>query len=147
MSETSTELVVLPDGQLVNLADPAACARALEDLRDLSSRINEAKGAIVDSLVAESRRQGTKTLHLPDGFKVEIRGGERTVWDAQQLETDLRAAGMPEDRIREIVVEEVSWTVAAAKANQAARANPEYGAAVEKARSSVETRPTIAIKA
>jgi len=59
----------------------------------------------------------------------------------------LRAAGMPEDRIREVVVEEVSWTVAAVKANQAARANPEYAAAVDRARQVVETRPTIAIKA
>lgn len=147
MSETSTELVVLPDGQLIDIADPAQCARALEDLRDLSYRITEIKGQIVDSLVAESRRQGTKTLHLEDGSKLEVRGGERTVWDAQQLEADLREAGMPEERIREVVVEEVSWTVAAVKANQAARANPDYAAAVDRARQVVETRPTIAIKA
>jgi len=142
----STE-IILPTGEIVNLADPAACARAIEDLRDFSYRIQEIKGALMDALVAESKRQGTKTLHLPDGSKVEIKGGERAVWDAQQLEADLRSAGMPEERIREIVVEEVSWTVAAAKANQAARANPDYARAVEAARSTIETRPTVAIKA
>lgn len=148
MSELETrQEVVLPTGEIISLADLGQCARALEDLRDLNYKLKEIKDTITDAVVSESKRQGTKTLHMADGHKVEVRGGERTIWDAQQLEADLRAAGMPEERIRDIVVEEVSWTVAAAKANQAARANPEYAAAVERARSSVETRPTIAIKA
>jgi hypothetical protein len=142
--ETTRTEVALPDGTLVDLTDPAQCAWALLYIRDLESRLREFKGAFTDAIVEHSQKVGSKTLHLGEQ-KVEVKGGEKVVWDAQQLEEDLRAAGMPEKRIREIVVEEVSYTVQAVEAKKAARANPVYDEAVGRARQPVETRPTISI--
>ncbi len=138
--------VALPDGTLVDLQDPAQCAWALLYVRDLESNLREFKGAFTDALVQHSQRVGSKTLNLDDGQKVEIKGGEKVVWDAQQLEDDLRAAGMPEERIREIVVEEVSYRVQAVEAMKAARANADYAIAVARARHVTEARPTISIR-
>ena len=138
--------IMLPDGTLVDLADTAQCAWALLYIRDLESNLREFKGAFTDAIVAHSQKAGSKTLHLEDGQKVEVKGGEKIVWDAQQLEDDLRAAGMDEERIREIVVEEVSYTVQAREAGKAARANKAYAEAVERARHVTEVRPTISIR-
>ena len=112
----STELV-LPTGEIVNLDDPASCAVAL-------ARVNELMGFLAEVKV-------TKTYDLQ--------------WDHHKLEEDLRAAGMPEERIGEIIVEEISYKVKAIEANKAAKANPEYEKAVEAARTKVEKRPTISL--
>lgn len=141
---TRTE-VALPDGTLVDLRDPAQCAWALLYVRDLESKLKDFKGNFTDALKAESERVGSKTLYLEDGQKVEIKGGSETLWDAQQLEADLRAAGMDEKRIREIVIEEITYTVSAREAGKAARANKVYAEAVERARTVTEKRPSISI--
>lgn len=145
MTETGTDLILPHSGELVSLDDTAAVARALTELRELEHRIKDLKAMLTDAVVDETRRQGAKTLHLGD-LSVEVKGGERVLWDAQALETDLRALGMPEQRIREIVVEEVLYTVSAAKARQAARANDQYSDAIESARTVIETRPSVSVR-
>lgn len=146
-AETGTELVVLPTtGEIISLDDPAACCQALEDIRDLEHRLKTLKTMLTEAVAAESARVGSKTLTLPGGLTATVRSGEKVVWDAQALEADLRALGMPEERIREIVVEEVSYTVQAVEAKRAASANPDYAAAVEAARSTLEGRPSVSIK-
>jgi hypothetical protein len=146
MTEPGTDLIRLPDGQLVDLTDMNQCAQALQDIRDLASFLTEAKGAIVDAVANHVVLRGDgKTIHLDNGMKLALTGGQQTLWDAQQLEAELREAGMPEDRIREIVVEEVSWTVRAAEANKAARVNDAYRVAVERARQVTEQRPSVTI--
>jgi hypothetical protein len=138
--------VILPTGEIVNLEDPASCAAAIGKVREIESQLRELKGYAVDALAAYMEHRGSgKTLHLEDGQKVALKGGEEICWDAHQLEDDLRAAGMPEDRIREIVIEEVSYKVVAAEAKKAASVNPDYAAAVERARHAVPARPSISI--
>lgn len=147
MSEHSTELVPLPDGQLVNLADPTAVAVAIDDLRNLEARVKEAKSVLVDAIHAYVGDAGKgKTVDLPGGVRVVVKNDKKVLWDAQRLEEELRAAGMSEERIREIVVEEVSWKVAAAEANKAARVNPRYAQAVADARKEIPQRPSIEVK-
>ena len=145
MTEPGTELI-LPSGEIVALADTAACAVALDELRALEHRIKDLKTALTEAVASESARQGTKTLSLPGGVTVIIRDGEKVMWDAQRLEADLREAGMPEERIRQIVVEEISYTVQAREAKRAAAANPDYAHAVAAARSTLEGRPSVTVK-
>jgi hypothetical protein len=146
MTDTSMELIVPTTGEVVNLDDPMSVVSALTEIRDLESRLREIKGVLTDAIVAESRRQGTKTIVLPDGRKAEVKGGEDTEWDHVALEHRLRSLGMPETRIREIVVEEVSYRVDTVKAKQAARANHEYAEAVEEFGKVRERRPSISIR-
>ena len=141
---TSTELV-LPTGQIINLDDPASCAEALIVVREIESHMKEVKAAIVDRLAEEAKRRGENVFELPDGQRVAVKRNYDVEWDHVGLEADLRAAGMPEERIREIIPEEVSYSVKAVEANKAAKANPEYAKAVASARSEVDKRPSISL--
>ena len=53
---------------------------------------------------------------------------------------------MSEERIREIVVEEVSYRVAAAEAKKAASVNAAYAEAVAGARKEVPKRPSVTVE-
>ncbi len=147
LNEPGTDLVPLPDGQLVDLTDPSAVAVAIDDLRNLESRIKETKATLVDALGEYAKNAGYgKTLNLSGGVKVEIKNDKQVLWDAQQLEHDLREAGMSEERIREIVVEEVSYSVAAAEAKKAASVNEAYAFAVSEARREIPKRPSVTVE-
>jgi hypothetical protein len=141
----STDLVVPGVHTIVNLDDPGQVAQAIVDIRHLESLLREAKAVLTDALDAEATRQGSRTLHLPDGTKVEVRRPTDIAWDAEQLEQALRDAGMPEDRIRQVVVEQVTYEVSAQEAKRAAGANPAYAAAVNAARHDRAQRPTVTI--
>ena len=134
---TSLEIVVPGTGEMVPLDDPAAVARAHRDLTDLEMQIRDAKAMFADILAGESRKQGTKTLRFGD-IEVEMRGGPSTEYAAEEIETGLREAGMPEDRIREIVKETVSYKIDARKASSAASANPDYAKVIEAGKRIIE---------
>ena len=141
---TATELV-LPTGELVDLSDPASCAHALVAIREMEFMLREVKGAIVDRFAEERRIRGVDEIELPNGDVVKVTRKYKIQWDVEQLEEDLRAAGMPEDRIREVIVEEVTHTVKAVEANKAAKRNAEYAEAIARARTEIEERPTISL--
>lgn len=132
-------------GVLVSLDDASQCAQALGDLRDLESKIKEAKAIVTDALVREAERQGTRTLTLEDGTTATVKAGERTLYDAQAIEDGLRAAGAPEELIREVVVENISYEVSGTRAKRAARANPAYAKIIEAAMTTVDGRPSVTL--
>lgn len=144
-SQPSTELVVLPTGQIINLDDPVSCAEALAACREIEQHVRSVKEACVNALAEEAKRRGENVYELPGGQRVAVKRNYDVEWDHVGLEADLRAAGMPEDRIREIIEEEVSYKVKAVEANKAAKANPEYAEAIARARSEVDKRPSISL--
>jgi hypothetical protein len=145
--EPGTDLVVLPTGELISLDDTAACAVALDELRTLEQRVKEIKKTLIDAIDKGVTSAGRgRTLHLPTGVTVVSKKNVDVLWDAQQLEDDLREAGMSEERIREIVIEEVSYTVRAAEAKKAASVNPEYAQAVAASRREIKKRASISVK-
>ena len=54
------------------------------------------------------------------------------VYDAEAIEQALREAGAPEEMIAEVVVPTVTYKVDARRAQQAAKANPEYAAIIDR---------------
>jgi hypothetical protein len=140
---TTTELV-LPDA-LVDLRTgeivPATPSKAVELLgvaRTMRAQILDLVKDCEAVLLEESRRQGTKTLHLPNGT-AEVSGGTALEWDIDVL-AELQAVGLPEDRYGELVVTTVTQKVDARVAKQLEAANPEYAAIIERARR-YEPRP------
>jgi hypothetical protein len=148
MTDTGTEMVVVPHtGELVNLNDPTECAVALDELRTLETKIKDIKSVLVDAITQYAEQAGAgKTLNLPGGVRAVLKNDKQVLWDAQQLEEDLRAAGMSEERIREIVVEEVSYKVVANEAKKAASVNSEYAKAVDDARHEIPQRASITVQ-
>lgn len=130
MTEHGLELMVPGIGEIVPLDDPQKVALALDAVRDLERELRLVKAELTSAIVYASQVAGTKTLHL-EGVKATIKSGTETIYDAEQIEIGLREAGMPENRIREIVKETVSYVVDAVKAKQAAGANPAYAAVID----------------
>lgn len=114
-----TALVAPHTGELLNLNDAPAVARALTELRDHRQAVNDATSVLTDALVQHAQRAGKKTLHLHGVGKVELSGGPDSAvhWDLEILE-QLRAAGLPEDRWNELVRTDISYSVNAAVAKQ-----------------------------
>jgi hypothetical protein len=140
------ELVLPHTGELVDLNDELACGVALDELRRVQAQIGHAVRAVSEALAARAAVLGTKTIPLSGGRQATIGGGTKKVYDAQEIEKGLRALGMPEDRIRDIVVETVTWTVKAVEAKRAAAANPAYADVIESAVTEVETPVSVSIR-
>lgn len=135
MSETSSdievresEVLAVPGlGTIVNLNEPREAGIALQDIRALEGRFREVKRILSDAIVAYWQKGGTaKTFTIGGGRNAVITGGPEKVYDAEAIRADLLAAGMPDERVSEIVVETISYKVAAVEANRAAKANPKY---------------------
>lgn len=141
----SEELAVPGVGQLVDLSNEVECVQALAAVRDFEQQLREAKATLTAAIVEKGRMLGTKTLTLPDGSKATIKGGTETVYDALEIEEGLRALGMPEERIREIIVEEVSYRVAAGEAKRAAAANEDYAKVIENAKETKEVNSYVTL--
>lgn len=141
------DALVLPaTGELVNLDDEVSCAQALESLRGLEAQIREAKAGLVRAIVSRSELLGSRTLPLGNGLKAVVKSGTVVEYDAEQIELGLRRAGMPEDRIRAVVEETVSYRVRAVEAKRAASANPAYGEIIERHTRTVQKPPSVSIE-
>lgn len=146
MSEPGMEIALPATGELIPRDDPERIARAIHDLRALDADIRDALRALTDALIEYAGIEGVTGILRLGPYQAEIRPNNRTVWDSELLEDGLRAAGMPEARIREIVVETVTHTVNAVEARRAARANPAYGAVVERASRTLQGAPSATVK-
>ena len=144
--EPGSALVLPASGVLVNLEDEREIAIAYRDLRELKDKVLEAERILREAMRYRSEVLATKTFHIEGVGKVELRGSTRIDWpDPQALENDLREVGCPEDVIREIVVEQVTWKVDGNRARRAAGANPAYAAVIEKHKRVTEPLPSVHI--
>jgi hypothetical protein len=142
--EQELSLVVPATGEILSLDDMAGCLRVLTEIRDLESRLREAKAALTDALSYEFSRQGTKTIEI-DGVKAELRGGTEVIWDVEVLD-ELRALGLPEERMGALITTEVTYRVNANVAKQIAAANPLYADVIEKARNTIPKATYVAVR-
>lgn len=142
--EPGSALVLPASGVLVNLEDEREIAIAYRDLSELKAKVLEAERILREALRYRSEVLATKTFHIEGVGKVELKGGTRVNWpDPQALEDDLREVGCPEEVIREIVVEQVTWKVDGTRARRAAGANPEYAKVIERHKVVTEPLPSV----
>ncbi len=140
------EMVPVPGtGEIVDMADPVSVARALDTLRDFKRQVADIEEMLADRLRQERATQGTRQLNY-DGVEVKFGADSFAVYDAEALEYRLRDAGMPEDRISEIIVATVERKVRAVEAKKAAAVNPAYAEAVELSREVVEKRQSVTVE-
>ena len=141
-----TPVIVVPfTGEVVALNRPAEVAGALDSVRDLKRQLDELRALLEGVLRLEAQRQGTKTLHL-GRLDAVISGGQRSEYDPEELTLLLRAAGLPEERLAEAVVQTVSYKVDQRVLRQLAGANPVYAAAVKAALTVIETPWRVTVK-
>ena len=129
-----SELVVRPTGQLVNLEDPVEVAQGLYDLAELEHEIKLIKRALVDALEPVRTELGKSTLELGD-YEVSLTGNTKTEYDLELLAELLTDAGLPEQRLTELIVLTVTSKLNRSVARQVAGANPAYANALERSKS------------
>jgi hypothetical protein len=139
------ELVIPITGEIVDVGDPISVAHALDAIRDYKRMLRGVEDALADRLREERAVLGSRTLEY-QGVSVKFGADTEITYDAVALEEGLRAAGMPESRIAEIVVETVERKVRAVEAKKAAAVNPAYAAVVKQARSVVPKRQTVTVE-
>jgi hypothetical protein len=110
---------------------------ALSKIAEMEARIRTLKSAITEYVQEETKRLGTKTLNVPGG-KVVLEGGPEKQVEGHELAQLLADAGMPQERIKEVVHEEVTYKVDRRVLNQMAASNPDYKAAADLVTSEVE---------
>jgi hypothetical protein len=146
---TSTDLI-LPDnlldvrtGELVP-ATAENAAHLLYAAREMRAKMLSLVKDCEAVLIAQSRVEGSKTLHIND-VTAEITGGTALEWDLGVL-TDLLEAGLPQDRYDQLVVASVTYKVDARVAKQLESANPAYAEIIARARNTVEKPWRVSIK-
>jgi hypothetical protein len=144
VNEEPVQLVVPPTGELISLGDAANCLRVLTEIRELETRLREAKGVLTDALAAEFSRQGTKTLEL-GGIKATLGANTEIVWDTEVLE-ELRDLGLPEERMGALVTSEITYKVNALVAKQIAAANPAYAEVIERAKTFIPKTAYVTVR-
>lgn len=125
-------LVVPGTGELLRMGTADEAAAAFDRLSELQGELALVKRYVTDRLTELAKLYGKQTMPLSDGRKVTLSSGTTTTYDADAIYADLIDAGMPEERIREIVEETVTYRVKAAQAKQAAAANPAYAEIIER---------------
>ena len=136
LSEQPQAEIVPLLGLVVNMGNPSEVAKALAAVRQAKATLDDARRGLENVLLEESRRQGTKTLHL-DGSTAKISGGPQLQWDIEELQK-LEELGVPEERMKALITTEVSYKVNASVAKQLEGANPEYAKVVSAARKRIE---------
>jgi len=145
----ATTAVVPVTGQLVDLTQPAEVAGAIGDIDQAVRQLRELRDLLVETIVEECTRQGTKTLHLEHGLSAKVSGGTRPEYDLETLADLLRDAGLPEDRLEQLIVPRVEYRLDQAVARQLRGANAMYAEALNACRTDVPApwRVTIERKA
>jgi hypothetical protein len=143
--EATPELAIPLTGELIDRRKPAEVARGLLELREAMRNLHDLRAHLEELLLAESRRQGTKTLRLGD-LVATVSGGPTVAYEElEELRAELQAAGLGE-RANEIVVEEVRYRVDQRRAKQAESANTAYADILARHRHHVDTAWRVAIK-
>lgn len=139
------ELVLHHSGEIVDLDDAVQCARALSEIRTLEQNLRELKTELTQAIVAEGRRQGTKTIQVDDGLNAVLSGGTETHWDIETLE-QLLVVGLPQDRYDALVRTEISFKVNEREALRIGGANPEYARIIAAAKTQYDKPVYVSFK-
>lgn len=131
-------------GELVDLSNAAAVAKAAHQVKTLETQLRDARRDLEWALIEESKRQGTKTLHL-GGYTAKIEGGDELQWDLEIL-AELIDAGLPQERYDDLVTEHVQYKVSSTVARQLEGASEVYAEIVGRARSRFPKQPRVNVK-
>lgn len=147
MSELAVQEELLLDPRTGELhpVTPVAAITLLHELREYKTKVLAAIRLCEEALIGESARVGTKTLRI-GALTAEITGGMETVWDVEELRRGLADAGLPEERVTDLIRATVEYRVDGRVAKQIAGANEEYAAVLERCRRLVDKPMRVSVK-
>lgn len=125
-------------GEVVDRNDVDQLAALLEQLRAHQRRVRSFTNEVQEMIVELARVAGTKTIHLQGGRKAVVAGGPEVEWDVPTLMEGLLEAGLPQERLNELVTIEQTYKVNANVAKSIAGSNPDYARVIDEAKSTVD---------
>lgn len=143
--ERAPELPNPLTGELVPLGDVPAVCGAIVMLDERIDLLLAAKRAFAEACVDESKRIGKKTLR-PAGYEVKVGADTELEWDATVLLEQLPKAGLPEERLAELVTTTVEYKVNGSVAREVAGASDAYAAIIESAKGRRPKRVSVSVK-
>ena len=142
--EVAGELVDPRSGELV--ATPDRVVDVLDYIRFQRQELYRLQRVAEELLVMEAERRGANVFEA-GGHKVQVSEQRAIVWDEQRLERELRALGLPEERLAELMQPTVTYKVSARVANQIVAASPDvYGPVVSSCRQDVLKGKRVSLK-
>lgn len=142
--EQTREILNPITGELVPVHDLQRVAESVEILREAKRNLDDVIAAFTEATIEESKRLGTRTL-TAGGIKLVVSSDTEVEWDVTALSA-LRDAGLPEERMNELVKAKVEWKVDALVAKQLAASNPEYKRIIDAAQTRVPAKQYVSIK-
>lgn len=140
----TVELVNPITGELVPYGDVPALAEAVRTIKERRDQLTEVLSVFNHAIIQESVRQGTRTLNV-GRTTVKVSADYETEWDIELLQEGLLAAGIPAERLDELVVAKVEFKVNGTVARQLSGANPEYKTAIEAAKGRVPKKQYVTV--
>jgi hypothetical protein len=119
-------------GELVERANLEQVTGYLEQLMEHRRKVSTLIKEIGSILVDYSREAGTKTIRV-GGLKATITG-PTVEWDVATMSEGLLEAGLPYERLNELVTIEQTYKVNANVAKSIAASNPKYAEIIEAAK-------------
>ena len=132
-------------GELVPRDDLPAIAGAMEMLRERRNSINAVLSEFTQAVILQSVLAGTKTIHLDD-CTLTVSADHEIEWNHEMLYNELTNAGLPPQRVTELVQITVSYKVNASVAKQIAGANPAYRQIIEAAQTKVPKTQYVTVR-
>lgn len=118
-------------GEMVRVGSALDVVQALDAVRGDMRKLAEWRAFLILIVRYVSRRQGTKTLHVGGGLVATLSGGSKPVYDVDRLEELLTDAGLPAERLAELVETVTVKKVRANVAKQLRAASTEYAAILD----------------
>jgi hypothetical protein len=144
IEQPGMELVIPMTGELISRDDPASCARALYEIKELEAKLKLLRNALSEVLLEESYRVGGKTLHFHGGVTAKIGTPADISWDYHIL-AELINAGLPAERFEALVQIEQTFKVNGSVVKEIEGANPVYAEIIGRARTRVPRTPTVGV--
>ncbi len=132
-------------GELIDRNDVAGIAGAVEQIRDAKRALDEALSMFTAAAADISRQHGTRTL-TAGGYELVLSADSAIEWDTEMLASELRRAGLPEERIDALLVATVTYKVDGRVVRQLEAASPLYAGIIDRARSRVPKRQYVTVK-
>jgi hypothetical protein len=143
---TDSTAVAIPEelpnpitGELVRTNDLAAIGRTLQQIRDKKRELDDFVAVFTNAAYELAAQQGQRTFHLGQ-MTVEIGAETQTDWDVELLSRELGLAGLPQQRLDQLITATVSYKVNANIAKQIAGSSKRYADIIERAKLTIPKR-------
>ncbi len=142
-------LVDRDTGEQISLADTPRVVQILDNIRQYQHHLNSVVAHLEEAITEEMDRQGKFTLRYGH-LQAESSSRDAAVkysYDTEVLRDGLREAGLPEERIEELILKTYTERVSRTDINRLRKAKAEYAEVVDRAESILPKRRRVDVKA